>query len=121
MVLLFLLMRRRPPRTTRTDTLLPYTTLFRSSLSKQRANFDGGFGALYGVDRPTVPAYEVIDLRAGLDFGRYSVELFAKNLGNSHGITDVATGGGLPVAPGGAITAGIIRPRTIGITLGAGF
>src|SRR3546814_10860148 len=26
------------------------------SLSKQRANFDGGFGALYGVDRPTVPA-----------------------------------------------------------------
>src|SRR3546814_19387797 len=79
------------------------------SLSKQRANFDGGFGALYGVDRPTVPAYEVIDLRAGLDFGRYSVELFAKNLGNSHGITDVATGGGLPVAPGGAIPAGIIQ------------
>src|SRR3546814_14706011 len=27
-------MKRRPPRSTRTDTLLPYTTLFRSSLSK---------------------------------------------------------------------------------------
>src|SRR3546814_2477254 len=27
---LFLLMIRRPPRSTRTDTLLPYTTLFRS-------------------------------------------------------------------------------------------
>src|SRR3546814_15689314 len=27
---LFLLMRRRPPRSTRTDTLFPYTTLFRS-------------------------------------------------------------------------------------------
>src|SRR3546814_3590910 len=26
-------MRRRPPRSTRTDTLLPYTTLFRSALS----------------------------------------------------------------------------------------
>src|SRR3546814_13405192 len=26
----FLLMRRRPPRSTRTDTLFPYTTLFRS-------------------------------------------------------------------------------------------
>src|SRR3546814_15338642 len=25
-------MRRRPPRSTRTDTLLPYTTLFRSAL-----------------------------------------------------------------------------------------
>src|SRR3546814_7342154 len=26
---------RRPPRSTRTDTLFPYTTLFRSRLSKQ--------------------------------------------------------------------------------------
>src|SRR3546814_17921297 len=30
-VLGFLLMIRRPPRSTRTDTLLPYTTLFRSN------------------------------------------------------------------------------------------
>src|SRR3546814_11895144 len=30
LMLLFLLMRRRPPRSTRTDTLFPYTTLFRS-------------------------------------------------------------------------------------------
>src|SRR3546814_1046700 len=29
--LLFFLMIRRPPRSTRTDTLFPYTTLFRSS------------------------------------------------------------------------------------------
>src|SRR3546814_17332921 len=29
---LFLLMVRRPPRSTRTDTLFPYTTLFRSDL-----------------------------------------------------------------------------------------
>src|SRR3546814_13093109 len=28
--LFFFLMRRRPPRSTRTDTLFPYTTLFRS-------------------------------------------------------------------------------------------
>src|SRR3546814_10947340 len=28
---LFFLMIRRPPRSTRTDTLIPYTTLFRSS------------------------------------------------------------------------------------------
>src|SRR3546814_14006128 len=32
----FFLMRRRPPISTRTDTLLPYTTLFRS-LQMQRA------------------------------------------------------------------------------------
>src|SRR3546814_996918 len=29
-LILFCLMRRRPPRSTRTDTLFPYTTLFRS-------------------------------------------------------------------------------------------
>src|SRR3546814_3651844 len=33
---------RRPPRSTRTDTLFPYTTLFRSNLSQE--NFPG---ALY--------------------------------------------------------------------------
>src|SRR3546814_7840983 len=31
----FFLMIRRPPRSTRTDTLFPYTTLFRSSLTWQ--------------------------------------------------------------------------------------
>src|SRR3546814_7058312 len=34
-VILFFLMRRRPPRSTRTDTLFPYTTLFRSILGKE--------------------------------------------------------------------------------------
>src|SRR3546814_1863184 len=33
MNLLFFLMIRRPPRSTRTDTLFPYTTLFRSGIS----------------------------------------------------------------------------------------
>src|SRR3546814_14400277 len=32
MVSIFFLMIRRPPRSTRTDTLFPYTTLFRSKL-----------------------------------------------------------------------------------------
>src|SRR3546814_13598951 len=32
--LLFFLMIRRPPRSTRTDTLFPYTTLFRSRMLK---------------------------------------------------------------------------------------
>src|SRR3546814_1043604 len=35
---LFVLMQRRPPRSTRTDTLFPYTTLFRSF----RSEFEGG-------------------------------------------------------------------------------
>src|SRR3546814_8515000 len=46
----FFLMIRRPPRSTRTDTLFPYTTLFRSTLdalyerevARQRATDEGG-------------------------------------------------------------------------------
>src|SRR3546814_16274219 len=33
---------RRPPRSTRTDTLFPYTTLFRSDLGNDRADILGG-------------------------------------------------------------------------------
>src|SRR3546814_13231655 len=36
LLLLFFLMIRRPPRSTRTDTLFPYTTLFRSIAGKTR-------------------------------------------------------------------------------------
>src|SRR3546814_1740380 len=44
MVFLLVLMIRRPPRSTRTDTLFPYTTLFRSGLG-------GGAGAVeLGLD-----------------------------------------------------------------------
>src|SRR3546814_3791017 len=39
-VFFFFLMIRRPPRSTRTDTLVPYTTLFRSARLCARA--DGG-------------------------------------------------------------------------------
>src|SRR3546814_10042907 len=35
-IAVFVLMIRRPPRTTRTDTLFPYTTLFRSRQVRQR-------------------------------------------------------------------------------------
>src|SRR3546814_10931378 len=36
MCIIFFLMIRRPPRSTRTDTLCPYTTLFRSMLTISR-------------------------------------------------------------------------------------
>src|SRR3546814_11594585 len=37
-IFIFFLMIRRPPRSTRTDTLVPYTTLFRSSASPMRSS-----------------------------------------------------------------------------------
>src|SRR3546814_1811529 len=42
---------RRPPRSTRTDTLFPYTTLFRSGRSSQ-FTIDGWFGAHLDVAAP---------------------------------------------------------------------
>src|SRR3546814_4718916 len=38
LLFLFFLMRRRPPRSTRTDTLFPYTTLFRSRSAPRTRN-----------------------------------------------------------------------------------
>src|SRR3546814_4160887 len=42
-------MRRRPPRSTRTDTLFPYTTLFRSEVLHHDAAVDGDIDVIAGV------------------------------------------------------------------------
>src|SRR3546814_6661577 len=42
MFFFFLLMRRPPPRSTRTDTLFPYTTLFRSVTDQLAIKTEGG-------------------------------------------------------------------------------
>src|SRR3546814_12628997 len=49
----FFLMIRRPPRSTRTDTLFPYTTLFRSG----QIDIDAGKQALAKSKNPTVRAF----------------------------------------------------------------
>src|SRR3546814_18632252 len=41
---LFFLMIRRPPRSTRTDTLFPYTTLFRSIVHRQAVLYAAEYG-----------------------------------------------------------------------------
>src|SRR3546814_5213843 len=48
----FFLMIRRPPRSTRTDTLFPYTTLFRSRLAAAEGRADRDAGAV--ADRALV-------------------------------------------------------------------
>src|SRR3546814_12634088 len=53
---LFFLMIRRPPRSTRTDTLFPYTTLFRSPRSCIGSKGWGG-RILRSAARPTVLAH----------------------------------------------------------------
>src|SRR3546814_12455818 len=45
----FFLMIRRPPRSTRTDTLFPYTTLFRSSVARDCIQIHGGIGVTWDI------------------------------------------------------------------------
>src|SRR3546814_11820597 len=50
---------RRPPRSTRTDTLFPYTTLFRSGVRNADAFMAAVDGVLYGDD----PAQGIVEGR----------------------------------------------------------
>src|SRR3546814_5431138 len=50
----FFLMIRRPPRSTRTDTLFPYTTLFRSNASSE-VEFRGALAWMVGEEGRGVP------------------------------------------------------------------
>src|SRR3546814_5302732 len=47
---------RRPPRSTRTDTLVPYTTLFRSWADQCRTGHQGSRRSLVGADLGPQPA-----------------------------------------------------------------
>src|SRR3546814_8928779 len=48
----FFLMIRRPPRSTRTDTLFPYTTLFRSGRARVRPVTKNAIGATFVTFAP---------------------------------------------------------------------
>src|SRR3546814_8919354 len=58
-MLLFFLMIRRPPRSTRTDTLFPYTTLFRSAVRGDGARQ----GPVAAEDHSEIPAAPVAQSR----------------------------------------------------------
>src|SRR3546814_13627763 len=65
-ILFFFLMIRRPPGSTRTDTLFPYTTLFRSRLAETGPFLRGIRRAVAGVAAPPV-LEEAIDRPLGGD------------------------------------------------------
>src|SRR3546814_7447834 len=68
-MLCLLLMIRRPPRSTRTDPLVPYTTLFRSGVADLAAHF----GADRDVLEIGVGRRQAAGLRAGQEIGRAHV------------------------------------------------
>jgi iron complex outermembrane receptor protein len=86
-------------------------------LSDQTASYDLAFRTANGRQR-IVESYEVLDLQAGVDFGRYTIELYGKNVTDSDGKTSTGAIGTVPL---GAMPTGVIRPRTYGLTVGFSF
>src|SRR3546814_4540767 len=56
---------RRPPRSTRTDTLFPYTTLFRSAGTGRGICASGRLAAIWHRARPGVEGEEIRQAMAG--------------------------------------------------------
>src|SRR3546814_13185593 len=99
-------MRRRPPRSTRTDTLCPYTTLFRSVVERhgKNGNIGVGFGHGFGLRRGAIASTVGHDSHnicvVGADDADMAVAV--NRLGEIEG--------GFVVAAGGAVLAEIALP-----------
>ena len=90
----------------------------------QPAGFSAAYRTAFGR-RLELDGYHTVDLRAGVDFGRFTASAYIKNLFDSYGLVNAGYPFSVPTAIGGQnrqlVTATSIRPRTIGITLGAAF
>jgi len=65
-----------------------------------------------------VDSYTTVGLRAGLEFEHWSIEAYGKNVTDEDGVTDITAEG---VLPDGQVGLGLIRPRALGISIGARF
>ena len=109
-------------RWTTGGVMRPYVGASARFLGKQSGDYDSTFRLHNGRQRE-LASYNVFDLRAGLAFTKFDVEAYVKNLGNSDGNTSTSslTVFGFPANPNGAIGAGVIRPRTIGLAITAAY
>ena len=76
-----------------------------------------GGTTLVPVPRAELPSYNTVDLRAGLENGRWTFELYAKNVGDTRGITYYIDNDSPNY--GGAVN--YLQPRTIGALITARF
>jgi hypothetical protein len=63
-------------------------------------------------------SFGLINLRGGVEWERWSLEIYGQNLTNERGSNST---GGASSLPNGATTIGLIRPRTYGIQIGVNF
>ncbi|MES2044612.1 MAG: TonB-dependent receptor [Pseudomonadota bacterium] len=93
-------------------------------IADQAAGFSTAYRTAY-ARRATLDGYQTIDLRAGVNFDRFSLGVYVKNLTNEYALSNVTYPFTVPVAIGGTNTAIAravsIRPRTFGATLGFNF
>src|SRR3546814_15626994 len=82
----FFLMIRRPPRSTRTDTLFPYTTLFRSDEGLGRARQLGGLGGPGGDSRSGLVAHCVSALEPRLHVGEAVLQRLVRGERTTEGV-----------------------------------
>jgi iron complex outermembrane recepter protein len=77
----------------------------------------GQFASIYLVppERQDLPSFTKIDLRAGVDYGTWKVNLYVNNVADKRGVLD----GGLDLIPTNAYI--YIQPRTIGMTISKSF
>jgi outer membrane receptor protein involved in Fe transport len=68
-----------------------------------------------------LPAYSQLNLQLGVRKGNYMLELYSKNVTESHGIAYFASSGGVDNSGNLTGVASVIQPRTIGIRLSADF
>jgi len=117
---------------------LPYSPRWSGALSADyefvltgdlMASFGAGLryassrNAYYSASVPAqvvLPAYTVFDLRAGLRKGNYALSAYVQNLTNKRGLLLADTANINPLTLAGTNVV-IARPRTIGLTLSAGF
>src|SRR3546814_4560356 len=103
----FFLMIRRPPRSTRTDTLFPYTTLFRSCRWSHASNRRAALQQLHRGERPRQP-HEIASIEP------QHISSLALMSRYSHGAACFAMADGRSAASAGT---GAVASRSTGVSL----
>ncbi|SCX53564.1 TonB-dependent receptor [Variovorax sp. EL159] len=120
----------------RAGTRLPQTPRFATTLGVMR-NFsiadhpayfgvsarytgkrDAGYPGSAVIPSIKMPAYTMVDLQAGIDFQRFSLAAYVRNLANKRGIVSIDTG---LVANPNLVQAALAPSRTVGLTVNVPF
>lgn len=116
----------------RSGALLPYIPKWSGSISGDYTYYErGDLSAFVGADwrytgrresafdpalgQTRLPSDSEIDLRTGLVRGRWSLDVYARNITDERGITEIDTGGS--IVSQAAPVADVTTPRMIGLTL----